>query len=241
MRDPLSLGGLLSSRGDVLTSFHKGVNSTIHACVYVLQFNTEDGLERAENTRAELKRQGIKFNIMSSRYPDRDNWPVTCLNHNGYIGMWRTYLAAWTRATHKCKAKWAIFLESDAVLPKEFNTSLVTALEKHRFSRAIWLDERNGFRGEASNCCTVATAWHRSTWSILEQDFSPYNPDAWHNGYEKNATRQPIIKNPVCLTDWYLGNVVVGRNIKASCYGVVKHPNPQQTRSEIGSSSERRR
>lgn len=194
-------------------------------CVYVMHFHTRWGLLRSNLLRSEMDLQGIPYNTVPSKYANLKKWPVKCLTSMGYAGNWLSLLTVWTRAVQSCKADWVIIFESDAVIPRNFMRTFANVRARNASARAIWMDERGGAKHSASGCCTVATAWHRSTWPQMIADFDPFGASAWHNNYHLRPNHTGCAPtNRQCLTDWYLCNVVQGRRIPALSAGVVRHP-----------------
>ena len=199
-------------------------------CVYVMHFHTSKGLLRSNRLRSELDSQGIPYNTVSSGLVDAKNWPVKCLRSYGYAGNWMSLWKVWTRATRSCKAEWVIIFESDAAIPPNFLQTFSKARAKNISAKAIWMDERSGFKHSPHGCCTVATAWHRSTWSQMIADLDPNGISAWHQNYSHRPNNSGCATHDrPCLTDFYLCNVVMGRRIPALSFGVVKHPKSNHT------------
>lgn len=185
-------------------------------------------MARSKSTREALDAQSIPYSLVSAHDGRPQLWPIKCLTQAGYIGMWRTYRKAWNRAQLRCPGDYALLLESDAVVPSQFIPAFGSALGMRGprlhdpIPRVLWLDERNLRGPSPSGCCTVATAYHRSTWIVMAYEFASSSKHAlW-----VNYTTRPklVVDHPDCLTDWYLANVAAYRRIPSASVPIVGHP-----------------
>jgi len=222
-----------------------GLDKDTGACLYIMHAHTGKGIQRSQPMRKQLDHQGVPYNLVAARHGKGGNWPLTCVDQNGigpgYIGIWRSTLASWRRAETQCDQEWAIIFESDAIIPANFTQKASDALQFHPAAKAVWLDGRLGKGKGAQGCCAVATAWHRSIWPSMIGDYNPFNQTAWHADYKTNKARRPLVDSDACLSDWYLGNVVKGRNIEAASVPIVGHPDKKADKSERAKHTGKRR
>lgn len=198
-----------------------------NVCVYSYSTNTTVGRGRARVLDAHMRSLGLAHTALVSAPPASARWPVSCLRKRGYIGMWTSMRRAWQAARRTCAADWVLLLESDALLPAHFARHAAAALRAPR--QVVWFDARTGTGAGASDCCTNAVAYHRSTLDALLHHFDPTATDAYWVGYA--ARRKRVMDDPTCLTDWYLGNLVAHLGWNGYRRGVVPHS--RHTRSEI--------
>lgn len=107
---------------------------------------------------------------------------------------------------------------------------------KSRFAQFI------SARLQPSGCCTVSMAYERTGMLKLIEEFDLSNPNAFWNGYEgrdkamshsltpeEKANKAKNWRHYECLTDLYLGNVVVQFHIAAGSYSLVQHDNKAES------------
>ena len=154
--------------------------------------------------------------------------------HTGYRGMWATMWRAFSQAKQHCRADWVILLENDADfrLDQNWHKTLREFTVKTPDARVVWLDHR---RNAASDCCTVAVAYHRTILDQMILDFSYTTAQVdsvkGHITQVGSGNKQdaPYWKDYTdhggkCLTDWYLADLLAFRGIPNYNLGIVYHP-----------------
>ena len=196
-------------------------------CAYAFGTNTTVGERRMVALDARMRTLGLPYERVAARGPVRPFVP--CLKQPGYVGMWRSMVKVWRRAVRECPHEWVLVLESDALLPVTFARVARHALRPPY--QVVWLDARAGVGPGPSGCCTNAVAYRRSALPALLRHFDPHDhQDALWNGYARRHL--PVVRDPTCLTDWYLANVVATLQLPAWRQGIVPHP---PVKSELGS------
>lgn len=207
--------------------------STRQFCLYYFYTNTTIGNNRLHT----FKKYNLDAQIIEAKYPYQ--WKIDCLKYHtnpGYIGMWLSMLGIWKTSQHSCSTSWIVTLEADAKIPHNFEHSMDRLLRQKSHLDVIWLDNRTGHGQGVSGCCTVGMAYHKRAIPKLIYHFDPENTDALWVNYEskwKNRSLNFKVESPVCLTDFYLANVVSSNHMSAYRYGIVRHP---KGKSEIGNS-----
>ena len=197
-------------------------------CTYAFGTNTTVGRERMHRMRLHMAQMNHPYVAVDALGPVTPFVP--CLRgRHGYVGMWRSMLHIWRMAQRTCVHEWVLILESDARLPRTF--ARVAGRAMHNATRIVWFDARAGIGLGPSGCCTNVMAYHRSVLDTLIYNFDPSNRRAFWNRYAHRSMH--VVRDPVCLTDWYLANLVAVRHIPASRYGIVRHSLDE--RSELGS------
>lgn len=171
-----------------------------------------------------MKRLDISYTSIIGRVPE---WKLPCLHRRGYKGMWNGMLKSWRTSRRTCTRDWLLLLESDAILPFHFMKVASRILVAP--TQIVWFDARVGMGRSPSGCCTNVVAYHKSIWNELISQFNPHNPHAFWNHYETRS--KGVVKDPTCLTDWYLGNVASHLRWRARRHGIVPHG---RSKSEIG-------
>lgn len=220
--DHISL--LMSQQNDTSVSLGRFGGGSY--CFYMMMMVEPRSIERSAPLRDGLTEQGLPYTIIPGRR-STGHWPVQCLKQpSGYIGNWRSHVAAWRRGYEKCSAEWIIVLENDVVPPQGLARHLGRNFAtKNKHNDIVWMDGRHGDLGVTKQGPTGwgigAVALRRTALPKL----LPHFMDAPHAMWRTyNNVKKDVVDNPDCLTDWYLGNVVAHIRMKAAVYPLFDHP-----------------
>ena len=145
--------------------------------------------------------------------PIKTGIPVpSCNPEQPSIDLWRTNVHIWKTAPSTCDK--VLIFEADAQLSPSFWTKLNTLPPRD----ITWLDGRNSVSfHKPSGCCTNAMLYSKSILPKLIYEFTN------KSGYGFNYQPRPIVQDQRCLYDWFLGNLVIVRKIKAASFKLVPH------------------
>jgi hypothetical protein len=130
-----------------------------------------------------------------------------------YGDLWRTNLHIWQTAPAQCER--VLVLESDARPDAEFYRRLDLLPSRD----IIWLDDRTApSTHKPSGCCTVGMVYSRTILPLLVREFT-----GTASGYANNYAPRPINPDPLCLFDWFLGNLADVRKIKSASVHLLHH------------------
>lgn len=198
-------------------------------CIYVLNMVKDSSLQRSKRLRDALFEQGLPFAIIPGR-TGTGTWKVECLPqrmHPGYIGNWRSHVAAWRRGHSHCGGDFIVVLENDAIVPfgvVRHLRKLFRSMKLHG-RQVAWLDGRHGDHAQeqvgAASYGIGAMALSTAVLPLMISQFTDGADALWRNYTSK---RRPLVDHEICLTDWYMGNVVAASNIAAVRFPLFDHP-----------------
>ena len=154
---------------------------------------------------------------------------IPSVERDKYMSLWSTYGTVWKKALEECGEDYISVYENDAIFPSTYAKNLsdvVRAAETSKL-RVVWLDKRSGTHKGAGGCCTVGVMYHRTILADLIRQFDLNRSDA---SYWAEYAQKPrkVVNDTVCLTDFYLGNVVAYQNWNAYSYGIIHHPSERR-------------